>query len=235
MQQNLFTLKRVGFAVLWAAAGATLLARACEETDARVRKLIEKLASANQAPPKRDGSPHSYERMPADYDLVAQKAVFDAADEILKIGEKAIPELLRHTHDKRYSVTQLSGTGATHNYSVGQECQRLVRLMVSAGVVPLWTWRGSPEEYLSKDLPSWWKKNGKRPLWELQLEQLDNFVRANKHILESNAPPREFGPSREQLREITEAAEASAEKLKKTHEPLPITYPRRAMIFKKGQ
>lgn len=201
-----------------------------DEIDANVRQLVDTLASANKAPPKRDGTPgrpHPH-RWPADYEFSAQKAVYDAGDELLALGADAIPELLRHLKDERYSVTERSGTGATANRTVGYECSRIFGLLVQGGSAPLWEGRGNPAIF-TNDEARWWEKNGHRPLWEIQLEFVEKELESCRQRLAE--PPRDFQPD---IKRYIRGLEANQAKLKETHQPIIPKYPRTRMLNRRG-
>jgi hypothetical protein len=194
--------------------------------DAKARQLVDKLASTNKTPREREGGRDA--QWPEDYDFPAQKTIYDAADELLAMGAPAIPELLKHLKDKRYSVTELSGTGATTNCSVGNECRRIFGLLIKAGSAPLWHGRGDPASVPNPT--EFWQKNAHRPLWEIQLE----FVEAELTTWRKRAEQPQSGmlPN---IKEYVRGLEANEAKLKETHQPLPVKYPRRRMVNKKGQ
>jgi hypothetical protein len=212
----------------WGVLLPVAVAGSDETVDAKARRFIEMLASANKTLPEDDGSPESGVQWPQEYDLAAQKVVYDAADELLKMRVDAVPELLRHSDDKRYSVTILTGSGATRNKTVGDQCDWIVRLLINAGVEPLWEGLGDGTSHPGGDIRKWWKENGNRPLWELQREAVEIALRSAREAIDT---PRDFRPD---MRKFVRGLEANLAKLNEKHEPLPIQYPRRRMLLKRG-
>ena len=205
---------------------AAQLVRADEKADQKARQLIEKFASTNSVPPKDDGTPGVLVEVPKGYRWDAQSAVYDAADELLKMGVDAVPELLRHLKDNRYSVTELSGTGATSNHSVGDECERIVRWLIGAGAAPIWEGRGNPAyNFVGGDIDKWWTANGQRPLWKLQRECVESELKAARRRLKE--PPGDFQPD---MAEYVRRLEANLATLDETRQPLPAKYPRNRML-----
>jgi hypothetical protein len=199
-----------------------------EAADLTARRLIERLASGNKPPPRDDGS-GEVAPWPEDYKFELQANIYEAADALLKMGVGAVPELLRHLKDGRYSVTELSGTGATHNYSVGHECSRIIRLLLNAGTDPIWFGRGDRLRYPRDDdeLAAWWKKYGARPLWKIQRDAIELELPDARDLL---AHPGDFQPD---MKEYLHGLETNLAQLNKTHEGLPVKYPRRKMLKKR--
>ena len=98
---------------------------------AEVRQLIEQLVSPNK-PTNPDSEP--FVDYPPDYDYEAQKTVADASARLEEIGYDAVSFLIDNIDDKRYSCTR--SYSILVDYSVGQECFRIVDSILDPDVSP---------------------------------------------------------------------------------------------------
>lgn len=88
-----------------------------ELIEKKVEQLVARLVSPNKAPPIRGQIP----KYAPDYDKSAQTSVSKSFLELQRLGRPALPYLVPHFGDDRYSLT--FDTGATYdNFSVGSLC-----------------------------------------------------------------------------------------------------------------
>ncbi len=145
----------------------------------RIRVLVELLASKNPAPKRREGEI----RVPENYDRNAQVIVFLAIQQLLVEGADAFEVLLAHQEDERYSFS-FHGVQGDGNLSVAGACHWIVKQSVECYASEIhYLTRDQDFVYLFRDgeadsnLSEWWKKNRARPLWELQIEAIDQQIR----------------------------------------------------------
>jgi hypothetical protein len=177
------------------------------EKDKNIQQLIEQLAGSKSDRQRKNG-------------------VFKAADELLKLGTDAFPQLIEHFDDKRYSFDEDSmAADDVYQYDVGELCYRLVVKQVK--VYRPWKQadpRGTPGYSGSiiqpdkDDAKAWWEKNKKTALWELQADSV-------RRVIEKNKNPRWFKFDSEQRHKLAdEAIRANEELLKQlteTKTPFP--------------
>ena len=88
-------------------------------------QLIESLVSRNK-PPKHDVDGEA--RFPQDYDYQSQTTVLDAWEQLNASADRAWPSILKHTDDKRYSVTLEDRFGYDEDLTVGDVCKQIVEM-----------------------------------------------------------------------------------------------------------
>ncbi len=88
-----------------------------ELIEKKVERLVAGLVSPNKAPPITGQKP----RYPPEYDRLAQDSVSKSFHQLQALGRPALPYLVTHFGDERYSMT--FDSGATYdNFSVGSLC-----------------------------------------------------------------------------------------------------------------
>lgn len=106
------------------------------EEGQEISRLIETLASPNSEPYWPEGTdncdpPH----YPLQYDHEAQKRIFKAREELYSKGFTAVPLLVKHANDRRYSCTV--NRGKWTNRDIGGVCRELVSNYVEV-YQPFW-------------------------------------------------------------------------------------------------
>lgn len=189
---------------------------------ARIATLIDSLASTNRSPwwdDPRDirRSPH----YPPDYDFRADDRVFAARDSLLLCNIEAIPQLIDHWDDKRYShVYQHDFYGIR---DVGSVCQGIVRYLIevhtmayASGNLP----RGEPRVPAVRLSPNkdnmkkWWEQQKGKSLLQLQLDS------AQWAIEQETAR----GGDDQKTKAIIERLERIIKRLKSTKEPIRVDW-----------
>jgi hypothetical protein len=168
------------------------LSRAEEDQLARVRKLVENLASKNSRPEGELKENVPIERFSKDYKPEAQAVVYKAIEQLLQEGSGAFDVLVEHFNDRRYSYTSASPSG-DYNRSVGTVCQIVVDRCIRCYVneIPLISRDQWEEGCLWKDekLEDWWKRNRDRPLPEIQVEAIGAQMSAIESLKYESARP----------------------------------------------
>lgn len=159
-------------------------------------------------------------------DKQRESGVFKAADELLKLGTDAFPQLIEHFDDKRYSFDEDSlATDDVYQHDVGELCYRLVKAQVKKYRPWKYPDPRSTPGYAGSIVPpdkddakAWWEKNKKKALWELQADSV-------RRVIEDNKNPRWFRFDSEERHKLAdEAIRANEELLKQlteTKTPLP--------------
>ncbi len=193
-------------------------------TKERIEKLIESLASKHE-PPTPDSRVLTKE----------EKSIWKAVDELMIIGIEALPALIDHFDDERFSFTESNVSGSrldnpVLHQTVGRLCYRIVTAQVQKYV----SWSGpDPRDspgYRSTVVPTkkeeavkWINERMEKALWELQKENLSLVITQNEELLAKI----EKGSNDHQLCKmaIKKNSELIA-KLERTKKPLPSTSPR---------
>jgi hypothetical protein len=139
--------------------------------DESVRRLVDQLASKNHSP----GLVWKSTRLPPDYDLNEQKRVHGVYVRLGRLGLRAVPFLLEHLDDDRYSTTRDYSTFVDR--SVGWECEGIILDIVQCRAcsptskgVPYWDHRYFGQVASGRlDLRDWWSRNSHRTLRELRI------------------------------------------------------------------
>lgn len=155
---------------------------------ARVKYLIEMLASKNKAPVVRGDHRRGDDEdisFPKDYDKSLQVPVYLAVQQLLAEGEMALDLLFAHAGDKRYSFSVNSGN-MDYNASVSQACamiaeeiffpfDREIHYITRSG-------QGAHPNKPGQTLAEWWKKNERRGLRTVQIEAIDRVTTFMKTV-----------------------------------------------------
>lgn len=94
---------------------------AAELVETKVERLVARLVSPNKEPPIPVQTP-SY---PPEYDRSAQNSVRKSFLDLQRLGRSALPYLVPHFGDDRYSLTLDTGA-AYNNFSVGALCVEIL-------------------------------------------------------------------------------------------------------------
>jgi len=167
-----------------------------EQTRARVKYLIEMLASKNPAP---EITGEKWERdaiieYSKEYNDSLQVPVYLALQQLLAEGEGAFDQLLAHTDDNRYSFT-VKRIEQFYNRSVSVVCKSIVErnLRCCHPELHLITrghgWYSYPNLEPFGSLAKWWQKNNKRGLAALQIESIDDTIAFMRHLDGRTAAP----------------------------------------------
>ena len=141
--------------------------------------LVEQLASPNRVPPI--GPKIGFVPRDFDFDWEKQRKVHSAMDELVNMGTRAFPALVRHLEDKRYCTT-LSYSTWVHR-SVGEICALILSMQLE-----VYTWfdekpdKGYVAFHLGdpKRRELWLKEHGSKSLAELQAEVLEWAIEQRK-------------------------------------------------------
>jgi len=167
-----------------------------EETRARVKYLIEMLASKNPRP-KITGEKWETDaivKYPKEYNDSLQVPVYLALQQLLVEGEGAFDQLLAHTDDKRYSLT-IKRIEQFYNRSVSDVCKSIVERNLHCchpelHLITRGGWYSYPNlESFEGSLAKWWQKNKTRGLAALQIESIDDTIAFMRHLDARTAPP----------------------------------------------
>ncbi len=148
----------------------------------KIETLIEKLASRNKQPVINAQDDREIE-IPRGYSVDAQKDILVAWKELLAFGDEAVPPLVAHLADNRYSYTEKSGPGTYYNRSVGDACTTILGNLINVyGRLTRPEFTGNPPEFFPDsfyggkksakaiELKRWFDKRHDKILWELQVE-----------------------------------------------------------------
>lgn len=94
-------------------------------------ELVLLLVSANKPV---NATREPFTRFPKSYDLEAQRVVYDARVQLLKLGFDSIPELIAHLQDTRYCLTASYSLLVDRN--VGDVCFDLLEKITSPDILP---------------------------------------------------------------------------------------------------
>lgn len=160
------------------------------ESLARVKYLIEMLASKNAAPVvkgKLDKGEDEEITFPKTYDNAAQVPVYLAVQQLLSEGEMAIDPLLDHAKDKRYSFS-VNFSNRDFNVGVSEACKMIAEAIVFGFEAELHVLSRSQfsdaHESFMGDLSfeRWWRKNKKKGLVDAQLKAVDAMTAYMKSV-----------------------------------------------------
>jgi hypothetical protein len=146
-----------------------------------IDEWVEQLASPNPAPTiirgERDDVKFIYS---PNYDHQAQKRVGEAWDTLIAKNDEALPYLVKHFQDDRYSFTEKRAGHGGSNLSVGFICQIIFesQIEVYESHVPYEDrWKphfvaglGAPQGLQPKVFDPWWSKHQHKNLHTLQIE-----------------------------------------------------------------
>jgi hypothetical protein len=154
-----------------------------------VQSLIDGLASSNKPPAvewagDRDEVTFVY---PPGYNHDAQKEVEKRVQEnwnaLLEKGTAALPDLVKHINDHRYSFTLKWGGQFGENWDVGRVCREIIQMEVEIyqPFVPLEDrWKphfvsgiGAPRGWQPEVFKKWWNEHQKKDLHALQTEAVE--------------------------------------------------------------
>jgi hypothetical protein len=158
-------------------------------TDAQIKALVDQLASENSARPKDDGK-NTPPRPTKEY-FEKQRKVDEAARKLVEIGPRAFPFLIDHWNDDRYCMT-IGGISVLENHSVGQISRQIVEDQLNLGGFqkePKGTTIRDRRRPLfdlgeQKQARTWWEKNKKKTLAEMQVDVLDWTIAEEAKISE---------------------------------------------------
>jgi hypothetical protein len=168
-----------------------------KHNDARISALIGMLASKNPAPATREGIMN----VPKHFDKQAQAVVYLAIQQLLSEGSEAFDLLIQHLDDEEYCYSYNAPAG-NFNVNVGTACyQVLIRsIQCYEFEIELIT-RDQHDLYLKwkskPDAAKWWADNRDRPLWQIQIEAIDEAIQFMETI--SRATARSSHPYAEKL------------------------------------
>jgi hypothetical protein len=137
----------------------------------RLRALVDLLASKNSAPVS--------DQIPETYDRNAQATVYLVVHQLLAEGTAGIDVLAEHLGDKRYSLTE-EAPDDYYNRTVGDVCARIMYRCIRCyeNEISLITYK---QFFIGKgsldNLAQWWKVNRTRPLWKIQVEEIDDAIK----------------------------------------------------------
>ena len=197
--------------------GACMLASGCKgrsETEEAelpddVPGLIEALASPNFFPPA-----GGYEIVyPEGFDHRAQERVRLAEKKLREKGFEAVPYLVEHLEDIRYSYSERFDTW--HNHALGEVCFYLIEDVVDFYGCDYEVREGADGKTHEKpsylwsicmkgEMREWWEQRQTRPLHELRIEALQWTIAEERRIgFKDNAEEqRIMGPLLERLEEL---------------------------------
>lgn len=200
-----------------------------EEDSARVKSLIELLASKNKAE-QRGGMV----RIGSNYDRQAQAVVFLAIQGLLNEGEDAFDLLISHAADNRYSYTYESPAGE-FNKSVGWVCTDILARSIECYEPRMhYITKDQFRPYVRKHVQGsnwaqWWEKNKDRPLWQIQIDAIDEQIAFMKSVDRDTAnsthhyakklDPEIFNQRRQENLKILQAMRSAIELLKEPYRP----------------
>lgn len=167
--------------------------RSDREQTTRVTTLIELLASKNQVPQIRGNARRGEDQtitFSKDYDKSLQVPVYLTVKELLAEGDGAMDLLLAHQGDDRYSFS--TNSSIDQNITVSQACEWIAKQKVLAYQPELHVitrsqfWLYPPQE---ESFRSWWGKNKKRGLAQLQVEGIDATLKFMTNVDGETALP----------------------------------------------
>ncbi|MCY2987152.1 MAG: hypothetical protein NTY19_04690 [Planctomycetota bacterium] len=216
----------------------TLSAESAKGNSKRAKKietLIDKLASENDRPQAvRDKTGRRTTVFPSGWSEEKQDAVFRAADELVKMGVRAFPQLIEHFDDDRYSYSHEAlnaapGDRVYYNENVGRHCRKIVREQLHkyeiwgeplSGFGPT---RWGPPGFDNNDAARrWWEQNKDKPLWRLQADALQWAIDVETEYREQKHDERGLDAIRadkELLRRLIETEEAIPTDLRRSRMP----------------
>ena len=197
-----------------------------------IGRLIESLASTNEAPLQRGKGGDLRLEYPAGYDKNAEEVVKAAGDKLIRYGTAAFELLLEHFKDKRFSyVNETSGGFKTD--SVGDACRSIIKcqlevyqkITIYPGAVPSYF---LDVLYKDKKPDEWWESRRKMSLYEIQTETVDWAISEQKRILRAGKYRGE-NIDTEKLAEIITRNESTLETLRRSKTPIAAkrTFPTR--------
>jgi len=139
----------------------------------RIRVLVELLASKNTV------SGRTLESFPQGYDRNAQVAVYLAIQQLLAEGSTGFDTLIEHFNDKRYSYSY-AAPDDEYNSTVGEACGLIMTRCIKCyqheiHIITEDQFRLAPD-FSKEKIADWWKHNRHRPLWEIQIDAIDQAI-----------------------------------------------------------
>jgi hypothetical protein len=139
----------------------------------RIRALVELLASKNTVTGK------NLDQFPKGYDKNAQVVVYLAIQQLLAEGSTAFDTLIEHFNDERYCYT-FAAPDDNYNTTVGDACASIMLRCIKCYSGEIYTISEEQYDLLpvfgEKGIADWWKYNRHRPLWEIQVDNIDHAV-----------------------------------------------------------
>ncbi len=154
---------------------------------ARVKYLIKQLQSKNDEPDETESGGLHRQKY---YKLEAQVPVYFAMHQLLAEGPAACDELVLNLKNAGYSYT-FDGQPRPSSFSVGENCERLFDLIINCYRPELHLISTEQLElggYKNNDRAAWWKANRHRPLWEIQVERIDQALALFQQLQKQSAP-----------------------------------------------
>ncbi len=140
-------------------------------------------------------------------------------------GSAACDELIKHLDDARYSFTYDAPSGL-NNKSVGTTCHELFFLIVCCyrkELGLLTSKQVSISQVIAKDPQAWWKANRHRPLWELQIEQIEIASKFFEKLKYEDAPPYPPLPTQRPREQFENIRKHNLSVLKELREKITLT------------
>ena len=166
------------------------------QTKFDAEQFIERLANHNSPPKLVDSAVVGLEPIfSRQYDWSEDNRIATATQVLVNYADEALPVLLKHFDDKRYSRTYCtSSDSGADNLDVGSVCGEIVAESLSQAFyeyIP----EGDELAYqlrladrgASKDLKTWCLERRDKPFYELQIEQCELAIDRIKHLREESA------------------------------------------------
>ncbi len=192
-------------------------------TAAECKTLIDQLASRTKPPFAENARPNLPNGIRESDLRRAQQPIRKAYAAIGENIEAALPLLIEHANDQRFSYVYESLSGAYVKASVGATCQRLISEYIEVYRPHVRSFGGSgisgqppyprKPEFIDDagGIEKWWKSRKERSLAELQLETVEWAIRYEKQ--------KGFATPAEESR-ILPALEDLAAKIRRTSKPI---------------
>ena len=196
----------------------------------RIRVLVELLASKNTV------SGEDPDHFPKDYDRNAQVVVYLAIQQLLSEGSTAFDTLIEHFDDLRYSYTDAAPSDS-RKIKVGEVCVWIMMRCINCYSDEIYRITNEQHaldpDFSKEDLASWWKHNRHRPLWQIQVDGIDEAIALMEKVrrdktrvpwrLAEQLTPEVFESRRKENLRILKGMRASIVALQEAYRPKSLT------------